>query len=136
VLSSDGRKLDTVDHLILDDASRRGEALVVHKLLRAGDKIVDLSLIDRDEEDGSIELRIDAGEAEKQPTFVCETFVEVKPEAALHAIYQSLAPGTLLGPVPVAGQQTVAEATAGVYAPAIPRMPLSRSSRTCRPRTT
>src|SRR5688500_2002101 len=92
VFSHDGRKLGTVDRLILDDHRRRVKALVVHKLLQAADRIIEMSQVERVGEDGII-LRINANEAARLPAFVRQEFVEVTPDAALHALYSSLMPG-------------------------------------------
>jgi uncharacterized protein YrrD len=121
VFSRDGRKLGTVDRLILDERRRRVKALVVHKLLQAADKIIEMSLVERVGEDGII-LRINADEAARLPAFVRQGFVEVTPEAALHTLYASLAPGagTFLAAAPVAGRHTIEDATAGVHPPPIP----------------
>jgi uncharacterized protein YrrD len=121
VFSHDGLRVGTVDRLILDDRRRRVKALVVHKLLQAADKIIEMSQVERVGEDGIV-LRINADEAAQLPAFVRQGFVEVTPEAALHALYASLAPGagTFLAAAPVAGRHTIEDATAGVHPPTIP----------------
>jgi uncharacterized protein YrrD len=122
VYSSDDKRLGSVDRVILDDRRRRVEAIIVHKLLRAGDKIIELPLIDRIEEK-RIVLRIDAAEAENLPTFVKESFIEIEPDAAQQALWSSLmpsAPGAVLAWAPVAGRQTVEEALSGGVPTAIP----------------
>jgi uncharacterized protein YrrD len=107
VYSRDGQKLGKVDRLILNDTRRRVKALVVHKLILGGDKIIEMPLVERVGEKGIV-LRIDADEAERLPAFLREEFVEVTPEAALDALYASLAPGvgTFLAS-PVAGRHTI-----------------------------
>jgi uncharacterized protein YrrD len=121
VFSHDGRKLGTVDRLILDERRRRVKALVIHKLLQAADKIIEMSQVERVGEDGIV-LRINADEAARLPAFVRQEFVEVTPDAALHALYSSLMPGqgTFLATAPVAGRHTIEDATAGVHPPPIP----------------
>ena len=121
VFSHDGRKLGSVDRLILDDRRRRVKALVVYKLLQAADKIVEMSQVERVGEDGIV-LRITADEAARLPAFVRQGFIEVTPEAALHALYASLAPGagTFLAAAPIAGRHTIEAATADLHSPPIP----------------
>jgi uncharacterized protein YrrD len=121
VFSQDGRKLGHVDRLILDDRRRRVKALVVHKLLQAADKMIEMSQVERVGEDG-IHLRITADEAARLPAFVREGFIEVAPEAALHALYAALmpGPGTILAAAPVAGRRTIEEATADTRLSSIP----------------
>jgi uncharacterized protein YrrD len=122
VLSQDSRRLGTVDRLILDDRRRRLEALVVHKLLQAGDRIVPMGLVERVGED-SIVLRIAADDADQLPTFVRQVYVEVAPAAALHALYASIAPGaaSFLALAPVAGRHPIEEvATSSPPAPIPP----------------
>ena len=122
VLSRDGHRLGSVDRLVLDQAGRRVEALVVHKILQAGDKVIDMGLVERVGVDGIV-LRVDASEAAKLPAFVHEGYVELTPDAALQDTYASLSPaggGSLLAAAPVAGRQTVEAATASLFDPAIP----------------
>lgn len=121
VLSQDGKRLGVVNRLILDDHRRRVKAFVVHKLLQAADKIVEVSQCERVTDDGIV-LRIGADEAANLPAFVRESFVEVSPEAALQSLYTSLmpGPGTFLAQAPIAGRHTLDEATEGAYPPPIP----------------
>lgn len=121
VLSQDGKRLGVVNRLILDDRRRRVKAFVVHKLLQAADKIVEISQCERVTDDGIV-LRIGADEAADLPAFIRESFVDVSPEAALRSLYTSLmpGPGTFLAQAPIAGRHTIDEATEGAYAPPIP----------------
>jgi len=111
VYSSDEKKLGSVDRVVLNDKRRRVEAIIVHKLLQAGDKIIELPLIDRVEEK-RIVLRVDAGSVTELPAFFREAFIEVKPDDAHRTLWMSLmpsAPGTILALAPGAGRRTVRE---------------------------
>jgi uncharacterized protein YrrD len=121
VFSRDGHQLGTVNRVILDDRQRREKALVVHKLLHAADRIIELSQVERVGED-SIVLRVSADEAKQLPTFVRQEFVEVTPDAALNALYESQmpGPGTFLVAAPVTGRRTIEEATAATRLSPIP----------------
>ena len=121
VFSREGRKLGMVDRMILDERHLRVEALVVHKLHHAADKIIEMAMVERVGDDGIV-LRIDADEAAQLPAFVRQTYVEVAPEDALHALYSSLSQsaGSFLAVAPVAGRHTIEEVTSGLPASAVP----------------
>lgn len=68
-MGRDGHKLGRVDRLVVDEAHRRVEALVVQKLLQAADRLFDIGLVEQAGEDGGF-LRITAGEAKRLPVFV------------------------------------------------------------------
>jgi uncharacterized protein YrrD len=122
VYSRDGKKLGKIDRLILDDESRRVEAIVVHKLLQSADKVIDLGLVDWTDEDRVV-LKIDAADAERLPAFFKEEFVEVKPEVAQREIWEALqpgVPGAYLSTVPAAGRQPIHELTSGLFPTVVP----------------
>lgn len=122
VYSRDGKKLGQIDRLILDDQSRRVEAIVVHKLLQAADRVIDLGLVNLTDDDRVV-LKIDAGEAERVPAFFRENFVDVKPDVAQRTIWEALqpgVPGAYLATVPAADRQTIHQMTSGLFPTVIP----------------
>ena len=122
IFSRDGKKLGRNDRLIMDDQSRRVEAVVVHKLLHSADKVIDLGLVDWTDENRVV-LKIDATDCERLPTFFEENFVDVTPGAAQQSRRGVLLPGVpgpFLSDVAVAGRMSIRELTSGTFPNVIP----------------
>jgi uncharacterized protein YrrD len=122
VYSSDDKKLGLVDRVVLNDKRRRVEAIIVHRLLQAGDKIIELPLIDRVEEK-RIVLRVDAGSVRELPAFFREAYIEVEPDNAHRTLWMSLMPsasGAILALAPSAGRRSVREVFSSGFTQAIP----------------
>jgi sporulation protein YlmC with PRC-barrel domain len=83
VMSRDGKRIGTVDQLVLDPATREVQAIIVHRgLLLTEDRIVDRALIDAVAPDGTVWLSLDAEQAEQLPQFVETEFVRLTADEA------------------------------------------------------
>lgn len=61
VMSRDGKRIGTVDQLVLDPATREVQAIIVHRgWLLSEDRIVDRALIDAVAPDGTVWLSVEA----------------------------------------------------------------------------
>jgi sporulation protein YlmC with PRC-barrel domain len=101
VMSRDGKRIGTVDQLVLDPDTREVRAIIVHRgLLLTEDRLVDRAAIDTVAPDGTVWLALDAEQAHELPLFVEEEFVRLTNEeaATLPYVWPS---GGGLGPVPL-----------------------------------
>jgi uncharacterized protein YrrD len=92
VYSSDGRKIGSVDRLVLNSQNQHLEQLVVDEGLFSTGKLIDIDLVDRIEGDRVI-LSLATAQAEQLPDYVSAQFVDAPAEA--WAGYSNIAPGTL-----------------------------------------
>jgi uncharacterized protein YrrD len=92
VYSSDGRKIGSVDRLVLNSQNQHLEQLVVDEGIFSTGKLIDLDLVDR-VEDKKVVLSLATAQAEQLPDFVSTQFVDAPVET--WAGYSSVAPGTL-----------------------------------------
>jgi uncharacterized protein YrrD len=95
VFARDGRRVGTVDRLVLNDETHNVEEIVVHKgVFFSSDKILDRSLIRSVDEDG-VHLSIDAAEERKLPTYYSGQYYEWSPDDV--AIFPQPVPGWYAG---------------------------------------
>jgi uncharacterized protein YrrD len=122
VFSSDGKKLGSVDRLLVSDQEQRVDGIIIHKMLRQADRIIDIEFIDRTDQDG-VHLSITADQVGELPTFVEQEYVTISPDTAIYDTYATMYGGGLGQPfvsAPVAGTRTVRATTSSFFDPAIP----------------
>lgn len=101
VMSRDGKRIGTVDQLVLDPNTREVQAIIVHRgWLLSEDRIVDRELIDAVAPDGTVWLTLDAERTGELPLFIEAEFVRLTAEeaASLPYVWPS---GGGLGPIPL-----------------------------------
>ncbi len=88
VMSRDGKRVGTVDQLVLDPETREVQAIIVHRgLLLTEDRVVDRALIDAVAPDGRVWLSLDAERVDELPQFVEAAFVRLTAEEAATVPY-------------------------------------------------
>lgn len=93
VVSRDGKRIGSVDRLVLDADTREVTAVIVHQgLLLTRDRIVERALIEQIDEDGTVHLSLTAEEADQLPIFIEAEFQRLTPEEARELPY--VLPGT------------------------------------------
>lgn len=76
VVSSDGKRIGTVDRLVVDPGTWELDEFIVHRgFLLSEDRIIERGFVDRIDEDGIVHLGIRAAEAEQLPRFVEERYI-------------------------------------------------------------
>jgi uncharacterized protein YrrD len=123
VYSRDGEKLGSVDHLVLNTENNHLESLVVRQGVLAGDKLVDIDLIEQVQDDRVV-LSLPADETEQLPDFVEERFVLAPSDVSVEQPFIVPAAGMGGGSLfyPVATTAFVTE-SASLYEPASPNPP-------------
>ncbi|MDW8060405.1 MAG: PRC-barrel domain-containing protein [Thermomicrobium sp.] len=111
VMSRDGKRIGTVDQLVLDPVTREVQAIIVHRgLLLSEDRIVDRALIDAVAPDGTVWLSLDAERADELPRFVEAEFVRLTDEEAATLPYVWPSSGAM-GPIPIFWGTPISEPT-------------------------
>ncbi len=130
VISRDGKRIGTVDQLILDPKTREVQAIIVHRgWLLSEDRIVDRELIEAVAPDGTVWLTLDAEQARELPLFVETEFVRLTAEEAASLPYVWPSAGGL-GPIPLlwgtpAREPLVPDLGAALYEPSGGTLPSS-----------
>lgn len=101
VMSRDGKRIGTVDQLVLDPATRAVQAIIMHRgWLLSEDRIVDRALIDAVAPDGTVWLSVEAEQTKELPLFVEAEFVRLTDSEVAGLPY--ITPGTGgTGPIPI-----------------------------------
>jgi uncharacterized protein YrrD len=92
VYTRDGRKIGSVDRLVLNSQNQHLEQLVVDEGILSTGKLIDIDLVDR-VEGKRVVLSLATAQAEQLPNFVSTQFVDAPAET--WAGYSSVAPGTI-----------------------------------------
>jgi len=92
VYSSDGRKLGSIDRLVLNSENQHLEQIVVDEGFFSTGKLVDVDLVDRVEDDRVV-LSLATVQAEQLPEFVSTQFVDAPADALVG--YPGPSPSTL-----------------------------------------
>lgn len=95
VFAHDGKRVGTVDRLVLNAETHQVEAIVVHKgVILSSDKLIDRALIERSDETG-VHLSIDATEEKTLPNYYHGQYYEWSPDS--RAVFSDPLPGWYAG---------------------------------------
>lgn len=87
-MTRDGKRVGTVDQLVLDSETREVRAIIVHRgFLFTEDRIVDRAWGEAVAPDGTVWLSLSADEVEELPQFVEAEFVRLTQEEATSLPY-------------------------------------------------
>lgn len=101
VMTRDGKRVGTVDQLVLDSETREVRAIIVHRgFLLTEDRIVDRAWVEAVAPDGTVWLSLSADEVEELPQFVEAEFVRLTQEEAASLPYVWPTGGGM-GPIPL-----------------------------------